>query len=249
MIPSDEKNNQKVLLEKLNEKQKEFKKNMVILMDGDQTLCETDTSSILNKYAQIDGELIKKGFIQHNYEYPGFKIMAEIYSQLKIKDYLNYAQLTAPQVDLYPGVSDFIQNVKAFADISLLTSGHKVIWEKIFQRYNLDITIFSGIHAEIDEYIVGRNEKGLICQYFNSLGKIVVALGDSGADILMLKNADHAIIVVNDENNSDLIPYLTNHPSLFQISFKNYQHKNIPVLTFQALVTMLKELNNSKTRT
>ncbi|MFX1537787.1 MAG: hypothetical protein ACFFDI_26650, partial [Promethearchaeota archaeon] len=130
MIPSDEESNQKVLLEKLNEKQKEFKKNMVILTDGDLTLCETDSSSILNKYAQIDGDVIKKGFIKHNYAYPGFKKMAEIYSQLRLEDYLEYAQLTALQVELYPGVSEFIQNVKDFADIYLLTSGHKIIWEK-----------------------------------------------------------------------------------------------------------------------
>ena len=55
----------------------------VILLDGDRTLCEQDTSRFLNKYCQIPLEPIKKSFQKYGYTYPGFYNICSCYSQIE----------------------------------------------------------------------------------------------------------------------------------------------------------------------
>ncbi len=128
MIPIEEKTNQKVLFEVINEEISKFNGEMVILLDGDRTLCEPDTSRIFNKMANIDLDEIKAGFIKFGYTYLGFRNMAEIYSRLNLSDYINYSKETANIINLYPGVIDFIKFSQTFADLCIVTSGIKKIW-------------------------------------------------------------------------------------------------------------------------
>ena len=233
MISKDENTNQTLLIEDLKEKTYHFNKKYIILFDGDRTLCEPDTSRILNELANIDLKEIKDGFIKYGYTYPGFRHMADIYSRLKLSDYDYLSKKTAESVELYPGVLKFIKYIQGFADIIIITSGVKKIWEYILINNDLkEILLVGGTHHEIDDYIVGRNEKGLISNFFVKDGRIVIAFGDSDVDSLMLQNADHAVIVVNHRNNEDLIPFIKNHASLYQISFKNFYHNNIKITDF-----------------
>ncbi|MCP6719086.1 MAG: hypothetical protein KJI71_02520 [Patescibacteria group bacterium] len=243
MIPLDEGSNMKLLIQDLRNKTSDFSKNCVVLLDADRTLCEFDTSRILNAKASIDFTEIKDGFAKHGYTYPGFKNMAEIYSRLNISDYKRYSNTTAKGIDLYPGVLEFIKNTQEFADICIVTSGVKKIWECIIINHNLEkVLLIGGTHNNIDDYIIGRYEKGQIAEFFASNGKFLIAFGDSDVDSLMLKKANHAVIVVNHRNNADLLPHLKTHSSLYQISFKNYYHANIRITDFKNFSKIIMDL-------
>lgn len=243
MIPNDEKTNQTHLLNELKKNQSQFRKKYIILLDADRTICENDTSRILNNYCQIDSNVIKQGFVKHGYTYAGFKNMADIYSELSIDEYLEKSKLVASEIELYPGVVAFIQGMQHLAEICIITSGVKAIWEAILEKNQLvNITLFAGGYTNLDDYVIGRNEKGFLCQYFKSAQKKVIAFGDSDVDTLMLQNADHAIVVVNHRNNWDLISHLKYHTSLYQISFKDYFHEKIKKVTYKSLLTEFNEI-------
>jgi len=233
MIPSDQQSNKKKLLNILKEINIHSKKRILILLDSDRTIYEPDTSRILNEFAKIDINEIKKGF-QNGYTYQGFYNMAMIYSNINAENYLEHCKTVAQRIELYDGVKDFIHEVKKYADIIFVTSGIKNILENILKRNNLEkIPIIGGIHNIFDEYIVGRNEKGFICEYFKSKNKEIYAFGDTDVDTLMLQKADHATIVVNHRKNWDLIPHIKNHPDLYQISYNNFYHPNIKKTSFK----------------
>ncbi|KKN64430.1 hypothetical protein LCGC14_0491730 [marine sediment metagenome] len=243
MIPLNESSNLKLVIKDIENKTSNFNKGCVVLLDGDRTLCEPDTSRMFNKIANINFSEIKDGFVKHGYTYPGFKNMAEIYSRLDILDYKRYSKKTAKNIELYPGVLEFIKCASEFADICIVTSGVKKIWENILNNNNLEnVLLLGGTHNNVDDYIIGRYEKGQITEFFTRGGQILVAFGDSDVDSLMLKKADHAVIVVNHRNNADLLSHLDSHSSLYQISFKNYHHANIRITDFKKISNIIMDL-------
>ncbi|MHA1427457.1 MAG: HAD family hydrolase [Candidatus Helarchaeota archaeon] len=242
MISSDDQINHKILLKNLKKLSYHPEKAIIILLDADRTLYEADPSRLLNKYADIDLNEIKQGF-KDGYIYRGFYNMAKIYSQIDKADYLAYCESIANQIRLYDGVKEFIRNMVNEANIFVISSGIKRILELILEKNDLgDIPIIGGIHKDFDEYIIGRNEKGFICDHFKLLNGTIFAFGDTDVDTLMLQRADHAIIVVNHRNNWDLFPKIQNHPSLYQISFKNYIHPKIKQITFKNCTYLFKKL-------
>ena len=243
MIPPDEISNLKLIIRDIKNKISDFSKNCVVLLDADRTLCELDTSRILNEMANISFTEIKDGFVKYGYTYPGFKNMAEIYSRLNIPDYERYSKETAKNIELYPGVLDFINSTQEFADICIVTSGVKKIWEYILINHDLEnVLLIGGTHDKIDDYIIGRYEKGQIAEFFASSRQILIAFGDSDVDSLMLKRANHSVIVVNHRNNADLLPHLKNHSSLYQISFKDYHHASIRITDFKKVSKIIMDL-------
>lgn len=244
MIPINQESNKEILRSILEEKLEYLTKDVIILMDADRTLCNIDTSRILTDMAKIDFSKIKKGFQKHGYTYNGFQNMALTYSQLSIEEYLKYSEETASQVNLYPGVINCINGARDFADIIIVTSGVKGIWDFILKKTGInEVFLIGGTHTEIDTYIIGREEKGMITNYFNDIGKTTIAIGDSDVDSLMLKNANNAIIVLNHRNNADLLPHLFYHPSLFQITYKDYFHENIRKIKYHSFWYDLKRHN------
>ena len=242
MIPLNEQSNRKVLLKKLNQLNCKPKEGIIIILDADRTLYEEDTSRILNEYADIEINEIKQGF-NDGYIYQGFYNMSKIYSRINKKDYLMYCELIANQIKLYDGVKEFIHNMINNTNIFIVSSGIKKILEIIMQKNNLEeIPIIGGIHKDFDDYIIGRNEKGFICEHLKSFNGEVFAFGDTDVDSLMLQKADHAIIVVNHRKNWDLLPKIRKHPSLYQISFNNYFHPKIRHISYKNCKKIFKNL-------
>lgn len=243
MIPPDQKSNLRLVERELEKIISDFNKDCIILLDGDRTLCEIDTSRILNKMVNINFGDIKNGFVKYGYTYPGFKNMADIYSRVRISDYIKYSKKTADMVELYPGVIDFLEEAKQFANLCIVTSGIRGIWGAILEKHKIHyIQLIGGTHNELDDYLIGKVEKGRIAEYFCKDGQKLIAFGDSDVDSLMLKVANHAIIVINHRNNADLIPHLKEHPSLFQISFKDYYHEGIEISDFKKISNLIKNL-------
>lgn len=243
MIPATEQENQQNLLAHIQSQYKLNGISNVVLLDADRTIYETDTSRILNEKANIDLAEIKRVFEKSGYVYESFYQMNQIYSRIEYNLYLKFSEEIANNIEFYPGVEEFIKNVKSRADVFIISSGIKAIVDSLFSKKGLrEITRIAGTHIKKDNFLIGRNEKGFICDYFKSLGKKVIAFGDSDVDTLMLQKADHAVVVVNHRNNQDLIPLLINHPSLKQISFKDFKHPSIPITSFEDFINSHKDL-------
>lgn len=214
----------------------------VILLDGDRTLCEQDTSRLLNKYCDVPLKKIKDSFQKHGYTYPGFFNMCSCYSEIPLHDYYSTSQKIAEEVSFFPGAVAFInqiQNQKS-TKVFLITAGIKEIWQRLFKKYNLeDVTIIGGSHIQEDSYLIGRKEKEVITNYFKTQNKRILAIGDSDVDTLMLQNSDIAGIVINHRQNADLLPNLSDHSALFQICNSEYNHKNIPSTNYERLIPFL----------
>jgi phosphoserine phosphatase len=156
---------------------------------------------------------------------------------------MEFAEEIAQSIDLYPGVENFLKKVKTLADVVIISSGIKAILDSIFAQKGLsEIPRIAGTHLQNDDFLIGREEKGLICQFFKSQGDTIIAFGDSDVDTLMLQKADHAVVVVNHRNNEDLMPNLESHPAVSQISFKEFTHPGIPVTSFNGFLDTYQNL-------
>jgi len=236
-LPENQSDNNRNLIDYLEIKSKELQHKIIFLFDADRTLCEPDTSRIFNDLVGINLLRIKSGFKKHGYTYPGFLNNAQIYNELTLQKYNTNSQLVAKDVKLYPGVKQLIEKISKFADVLIVTAGIKEIWEEIFRLNEISNVMFiGGLHKENTNFIIGKNEKGIIASYFKKQKRDVIAFGDSGVDTLMLLNADLAFLVVNHKNNWDIVDDLIDQKLLHQISFKDFKHPNIPQTSYYDLL-------------
>ena len=236
MIPATEDENQRNLTSFLKLNFKMNNKPTTILLDADRTIYEPDTSRFLNDKANINLSEIKKGF-EIGYTYNGFYLMNQIYSRIEFNNYRKYSDEIAHALQFYPGFESFIKKAEALADVVVVSSGIKAIIDSFFTQRGLShIPRIVGTNVHQDDFLIGRNEKGLISEFFRSQGKCVIAFGDSDVDTIMLQKAHHAVVVVNHRNNQDLIPHLKKHPAVSQISFKDYFHPEIPKTSYEDFI-------------
>ena len=244
MIPKNQEENISNLLRYLKQFEDDLNHKVVFLFDADRTLCEEDTSRLFNELSNVDLSSIKKGFKKFGYTYPAFLANAEIYNEINFEEYIKNCRIIAKRISLYNGVKELMKEISYFAEIWIITAGLKELWEEIFKLNNIEGCRFiGGIRKEFSNFIIGKKEKGIICDFLRKQNKTVIAFGDSDVDSEMMQKADHSIIVVNHRNNWDLIENLGNHKSLFQISFKEYFHPNIIRTTFREIAGLLSNEN------
>jgi len=237
MFPINQEENSIKLYNYLESIKNNLKHEFVFLFDADRTLCEQDTSRLFNELTNIDLSRIKQGFKENGYTYSAFLANAEIYNELDLEAFISNCKIIANQIPLYEGVKELFDELSDYADIWIITAGLKEIWNQILQLNNLSKNmLIGGIREEFNDFIIGKVEKGIICDFLKKQNKTVIAFGDSDVDTLMMLKADHAVIVVNHRNNWDLIENLKSHKSLFQISFKDYIHPNIIRTTFKDII-------------
>ena len=208
----------------------------VVLLDADRTLCREDTGKNAFRKLNLDLVQIKNGFKEHGYKYQGFKTMSDILSSSDKDQYLSYCKQVAFEVELYSGVVSFLVSSSKIFNIIIVTAGCGPIWENIMLKNNLSIKVISGGHSKCDNFLIGRGEKGFIAKYFKkTTKKTIISIGDSDVDTLMLKASDKKGIVVNHRKNKDLLSNFYKHQIDFQMSFNEYNHSEIPQITFNEL--------------
>ncbi len=114
-------------------------------------------------------------------------------------------------------------------ELVVITSGIKRSWELLLQKHSLhDVHLIAGTCLELDNYVVDKAGKGIVAQTLLSAGKEVFAFGDSLVDLDMLTEAHHPHLIVNEKQNRDIIPFISNITNLQQISFSAFEHSEIP---------------------
>ncbi len=206
----------------------------VVLVDGDRTLTQEDTSRLFLDRAGLPLAPIKEAFGHHGYSYPGFLFHASVYLQVPEPTFDLLCQEIAAAVSFYTGAAEFLRRAAQCADVYVVTAGVSPIWSHLLARNGLDsVRLVGGIFPGA-RYLIGREEKGLICQHMIEQGRRVVAFGDSDVDALMLQGAEKAVVVVNHRCNDDLLPHLRAHSGLSQISHYEHVHQGIPRIEFSS---------------
>lgn len=220
------------LLEVLNSESLRPRRRTVVLVDGDRTLTAEDTSRLFLERAGLPLAPIKEAFKHHGYSYPGFLFHASVYLQVTEPTFSRLCQEVAASVTLYAGATEFLRRAAECVNVYVVTAGVAPIWSQLLAREGLEsVQVLGGIYHGA-RYLIGRDEKGRICQHLRAQGCRVVAFGDSDVDTLMLQGAERAVVVVNHRCNEDLLPHLSAHAGLSQISHSKHVHPDIPCIDF-----------------
>lgn len=234
MLPMALEQNWLHLLDALNSDALRPRRKTVVLVDGDRTLTAEDTSRLFLERAGLPLAPIKEAFQHHGYSYPGFLFHASVYLQVTEPSFSRLCQEVADAVPLYAGAAAFLRRAAECADVYVVTAGVAPIWSCLLTREGLaSVRVLGGIcHGA--RYLIGRDEKGRICQHLRAQGCRIVAFGDSDVDTLMLQAAEQAVVVVNHRCNADLLPHLRAHAGLSQISLCDHVHPDIPRIDFSS---------------
>lgn len=239
MLPSCPAQNWLQLREELDREELRPRRRVVVLVDGDRTLTPEDTSRSFLERASLPLAPIKESFQHHGYTYPGFLFHASVYLQVIEPHFSNLCREVAASVTLFAGAAEFLRRAAQLADVYVVTAGVAPIWSYLLEREGLDsVRVLGGIYHGA-RFLIGREEKGQICQYLQTQGCRVVAFGDSDVDTLMLQGADRAVVVVNHRRNDDLLPHLHGRAQLFQIALGEHVHTGLPRIDFLSAAQMI----------
>lgn len=232
MLAGSQEENWRHLLEALTSEALRPRRDTVVLVDGDRTLSSEDTSRAFLDRAGLPLRPIKDAFERHGYTYPGFLFHAAVYLQVAEPTFARLCQEIAAEVALYPGAADFLRVAAESADVYVVTAGVAPIWSSLLAREGLgEVRVIGGIYPGA-RYLIGREEKGRVCDHLRAQGRRVIGVGDSDVDSLMLRGAEQAVVVVNHRRNADLLPHLVGHQALSQISHCEHIHPDIPRIDF-----------------
>lgn len=197
----------------------------VILVDCDKTLSYEDTTSILMKNKNIDESVLKN-----------------IY---KCDRYTNYQALEAKKYCFDKGVYSMNDNViisdnqvlnsritinetliedlktKSNTKVIAITAGNNILWKNILVNTGLDIEVLDA------DFIMSKYVKYFVLKELQSMGKYVIAIGDSMLDSLMLRFANKSYIIANKGLRDNIEKLLVNNPRIHQLVYSKYQYENV----------------------
>lgn len=141
---------------------------VVTLLDGDRTFIREDSSRLVFDYRT---QLFDNNF------YTGYQ------SWRQYREFESYAIRIPAVVEVHRNEK---LPTKLEGDAFIISSGHKLIWERIAEQFGM--TAFAGNE-------VSAETKYFVAKLLRRRGKTVVAYGDSMSDYFMLKEADRGYLM------------------------------------------------------
>ncbi|EAU33679.1 predicted protein [Aspergillus terreus NIH2624] len=182
----------------------------VVVLDADKTLGAEDTGLLWwETYVRVNelhGRVcpLKDVFSSPlKYSYLAFRQVTLMYEEANDEDFDVICSMTAETVTMHPEFVALLHQVSQFEHIRavVVTSGLRLVWEKILERTGLSgtVKVVGGSRIQ-DGFVVTPEVKGAMIEHLQNTHKVEVwAFGDSPLDLNMLKNADQSIVVVGDE--------------------------------------------------
>lgn len=162
----------------------------VILTDCDKTLSIEDSAMLAFEYIKRDATVLKE--IYKNDRYSNFQML---HSYTYINDVKLYTEESVEYViNRISANKRLVDNLCELKRISLvgITAGNGDIWNKVAQKFGLNIFILAHQQMLVSKYV-----KYFVVKELQSQGKYVIALGDSLLDELMLKQANKGYIITS----------------------------------------------------
>lgn len=184
----------------------------VLVMDADRTLVAEDTGKLFWKRVPsfrrpTNQENPLKGLFSGpmGYSYNAFRQAALMYQEAaNDEEFDAYCADVASAVTMHPEFVSLLHMVAGQESIAavVITCGLRFLWQKILEKEGLSktATVIGGGSLADDLIVTGPVKAALVSRLQDFHNVDVWAFGDSVLDLDMLKKADHAIIVVGDED-------------------------------------------------
>lgn len=207
----------------------EENKKVYLIIDGDKTFSESDSTIKFCEYAEINFDVILGFFKNYNYSFKNFYQVACFYSSIEEKKYTKASVMSVKHVLLYKELVELIKKYQEKVAVIVVTAGVRLLWEKILAKNKLKfVHLLGGNYLKQDEYIIDKRSKGQIVNLLKKNKKKVLVFGDSLVDEEMLKKADYGFLVVNKNMNHCIIKRKSiSSNKISQISFNGKFHSHI----------------------
>lgn len=188
--------------------------NCVILVDCDKTLSMEDSTEMAFKFNNISLEKLKDIFNGDRYtSYQSFEFdnLLNSLQIFKNNEVLDYVIENIQANKLLINDLKSIYNIEIFA----LTAGCTQLWEKIINKFDLNIKVLKDNHSLMTKYT-----KYFIVKALQEQGKFVLTIGDSLLDALMLKQANKSYIITQKGYRMNIHNFLKSTNNVFQLSYQ-----------------------------
>ena len=184
---------------------------VVLVIDADRTLAAEDTGVSFWKMVANSGQSKYEASPLNalfgsplGYSYTAFRQAVLLYEEMADdQDFDSLCQNVALAVNMH---SEFVSLLQFLAEqkhvgAMVVTCGLRRVWEKVLEREGLSekVKIIGGGRIA-DGYVVSAEVKGaLVARLREHHNMLVWAFGDSPLDLIMLRKADRACVVVGQE--------------------------------------------------
>lgn len=207
----------------------------VILVDCDKTLSMEDTTDLVLRHKGIDRRELKNIYQGDRYSN---------YQAVLAREYLRQMNVSLPDsIDcINEDITinkELVQDLKAKRTSLIIgiTAGNSYVWERILEESGLDIAVLDA------EMIMSRFVKYYVVKELQSLGKYVIAIGDSMLDSLMLEYSNKSYIISNKGYRDNIHELLSKHGNIHQLSYNLNKYEGIVI---EKSINSIKTLDASK---
>jgi hypothetical protein len=183
----------------------------VILIDADRTLTRHDSAAELFSLVEsLSWDQFCAGFRHFGYNFEAFREAVIATSEISAESYRKSCAEAANSISLYSDAIDLLKGLLSGLGYPMIvTCGSSTIWRQLLDQHDChEIPIFGGSHFAVDDFLIGKEEKGLLAHFFKERGHPLISIGDSEVDELMLQHSDIVIMAHNHKHNRDLLPGL-----------------------------------------
>ncbi len=227
----DSKKIAKELVTQLNELDK---CKTVILTDCDKTISINDTTEHLMEMSNLNFDVLKEIYRGDRYSnYQAF--LANKYFE-KENLFSNYDKnILANNIELNNELIAEIESLNHYKIVAI-TASNSSIWKQLLRGRDIkwDVINNNGIMSIAIKYYVVKE--------LQSIGKNVIALGDSMIDSYMLKAADKSYIISNKGFRKNIYDFLKQNTNIYQLKSNKYLYDN---LISEEHISLVKTLNSS----
>lgn len=193
----------------------------VILIDADRTLTPQDSAAEL--YSSLDSlswDSFCSGFQHFGYTFEAFREAVIATSVVPSELYRKACSNVVESIQMYSNAIELLKGLHSGPGFPMIvTCGSSTIWRELLNKHGCNqIPIFGGSHFDVDRFLVGKIEKGILASFFKDNGNPVIAIGDSEVDELMMQQSDIVIMAHNHKRNRDLLPGLLEVTNVYQWS-------------------------------
>ena len=210
----------------------------VILTDCDKTLSVEDSTNIALDYVGASKVPLKDIFKGDRYSNYQMALAEDYYNSTNAFTDEALAVICDQITVNHPLIDDL--KSKKDTDILAITAGNSVAWQRILAANGMNITVLNN-NGLISKYV-----KYFVAKQLRTMGKFVVAIGDSLLDSMMLIKANIAYLATKGYR-TNIEAFLKSNPSIRQLSYFEYKYDNVITEDSILSIKTLKNTAESKT--
>lgn len=185
----------------------------IVLLDGDNTLANNDTTYDFCDFLQIEKLALKQIFHTDRYSSYQFFQVQNLYQHFDEQSINNATEYAVSKIQISDELWAFIHQHAPKAYFCVLTSGLFNIWQSKADELGGIDKVWGNLVDKTQAFFVTPMLKKQIALEFQNNGIQVMAVGDSVIDIPMLEAANQGYIVAYKKLNLAVCRYFSDSPN------------------------------------